>query len=82
METSSQMAENNFNFLQNIPICTTEEKELLLTALENGKVENDQEKIKTSQKHSNAHLSREFTLYTIYLSILEFQKCTKHNSNL
>lgn len=31
---SSQMAENNFNFLQNIPICIEEEEELLLTALE------------------------------------------------
>lgn len=28
------MAENNFNFLQNIPICIEEEEELLLTALE------------------------------------------------
>lgn len=53
MKTSSQMAENNFNFLQNIPICTKEE-ELLLTALENGNNDNDQGKIKTSQKHSNA----------------------------
>lgn len=62
METSSQMAENNFNFLYNIPICIKDE-ELLLTALENGDADADHGKTETSQKTfaCTQLLSGEFT---------------------
>lgn len=72
---SSQMAENNFNFLQNIPICIEEEEELLLTALENGSADNDHGKMKKKKKlHKNIQmhtclLSGEFAWYFLNISI-------------
>lgn len=68
------MAENNFNFLQNIPICIEEEEELLLTALENGIADNDhgkmQRKKHASQKHSDAHIP---SIWRICLALSQYQ---------